>query len=158
MRPPKLFKPFRGFSDSPIERKSRRISTKYTWRSRRYSNWQSDSGKLPFKMSGEFRANRGKLATREKLAQQVLVWRCTPVTTILCLPLSPARRVCIHDGPAFLRPTLSRNHQTRWHTSGVKRKCRIWPAWCQKSKQRTSAARKALDASPADPTFDGVRK
>jgi len=28
---------------------------------------------IAFEMSGEFRANRGKLATRENLAQQVLV-------------------------------------------------------------------------------------
>jgi len=31
------------------------------------------SGKLPFEMPGKFRENRGKLAIREKIAQQVLI-------------------------------------------------------------------------------------
>ena len=65
---PQFFKLCRRLAASLIESKSHFTTTTYAWRTKRYSNCRSGWAIFPFEMSAEFRANRGKLATREKLA------------------------------------------------------------------------------------------
>jgi hypothetical protein len=74
----KFFKHFRQFAVSPGKSKSYYETTTYAWRSRRYSNCRSGSGKFPFEMSAEIPANSGKSASGEKFPQQLRAWECTP--------------------------------------------------------------------------------
>src|SRR5262245_3540596 len=68
---PKFFKPYRGFTGSLDQRKSRCITISYGWRSKRYSNCRSSCSETPFEMSAEFRRRIREMATREKIPQEL---------------------------------------------------------------------------------------